>query len=999
MVSKTIVGSAYRGFESLPLRMSESVRCAARACGQCGLPRLLRIGAGMAVAGAFAASAFVAAAYGQYAPLAYEVVYRPPGLAYRVLRSPHFDVIFEGDAESLARETAAILESELPRAQARFPGGHAVRMPVVLDGFSDRATGLVSPVPFRQEIGAVSIKGSRLSARHESWMWAVAPHEVVHAAHAQLGSGRGVVGIVRRVAPDLARALQLWVPPGIAEGVAVYHESHLQPGAGRLNHPLFQMHFWAAMASRRPWTLAQMLEVPAFALPPDRYYVGGANLYNYFAGTGVMSRAARLHDKFPFLGFGVELWAATGELPFRTGRRFRREMRAAEEARQRRLGPLTQSVTIASGPGHIYRRPRWLDEGTLIVHASGNDLPRGLYKLDAEGGKPKRLSLLSLPEDYHYSLSEDRDAVFFSRYVRDPLAHTRLVADAFRLDLEKGSVARLTRGARIHAPIPSEDGMWALRNIGQFNQWVHVSSAGVIVPLMITGRTLFVQLARRPGSGDVAVLARRDGVQGLYRVQFGEKHGAIGPWLFLRDASIFDISWSTSGRFLLLAADLGGVTNVYALDVEEDDLFQLTNVPYGAFEGALSPDGRRLAFVEARHEGTDIKIVPFAPEMGLFVSPAERQPLSDIPSLDASTRAPVLEGGVVERYRAARHMAPRIFFPLARYPMMEEHDGDFRLGFGAGLGMQGGDPLQRLAYGLEAMYQSGRLWGEVTARSAIWPVRMSVTAYDRLSTVVTREDGGPSRARRLGREEAGVQLDLRLPLVLHDNVRRTTLLLGAGIAASGERRFDAAGSSTVVRAADGTSHGVFRSHVSLLSAISLSHGIRYNRADLLPAAGLRLSVSGLSDLWAEAAENRHTVLARLSWYRAIVPRWNLALRARASLLAQNRGAIFSLRRLLPRGNEDAFLGRGMYYGGDAEAVLPLWHVDNGFLTVPLYVKAAYAYGFAEMMRPTTPGRHQWRQLSAVGGGLGLQLRLYYQLDLDLRLGTTLDRDHGWVTFR
>ncbi len=998
MVSKTIVGSAYRGFESLPLRMSESVRCAARACGQCSLPRLLRLACGAAVAGAFAASAFVAAAYGQYAPLAYEVIYRPAGLAYRVLRSPHFDVIFEGDAELLARETAAILEAELPRAQARFPGGHAVRMPVVLDGFSDRASGLVSPVPFRQQIGAVAVKGSRLSARHESWIWAVAPHELVHAAHAQLGSGRGVVGIVRRVAPDLARALQLWVPPGIAEGVAVYHESHLQPGAGRLNHPLFQMQFWAAMASRRPWTLAQMLEVPAFALPPDRYYVGGANLYRYFAGTDVISRAARLHDKIPFLGFGVELWTATGELPFRTGRRFRREMRMAEEARQRRLGPFTQSVAIASGPGHIYRRPRWLDGGTLIVHASGNDLPRGLYQLDAEGGRPKRLSLQSLPEDYHYSLSEDRDAVVFSRYVRDPLAHTRLVADAFRLDLEKDSVARLSRGARIHSPLQIEDGLWALQNTGQFNQWVHVSSAGAIMPVTAARRTLFVQLARRPGSGDVAVLARKDGVQGLYRARQG-RGLAMEPWLFLRDASIFDISWSASGEFLLLAADLGGVVNVFALDVEKDALAQLTNVPYGAFEGAVSPDGRRLAFVEARHEGADIKIAPFSPGRGRIVSPAERLPLSDIPSLDAPSRAPALAGGVIERYRATRHMAPRIFFPLARYPVMEDHGGDFRLGFGAGLGMQGGDPLQRAAYGLEAMYQSGRLWGEVTARSALWPVRMSVTAFDRLSTVVIREGGGSSRARRLGREEVGVQLDLRLPLVLRDNVRRTTLLLGAGISALGERRFDAAGASTPVRSADGTSHGVFRSHVSLLSAASLSHGIRYNRADLLPAAGLRLTVSGLSDLWAEASGNRHTILARLSWHRAIVPRWNLALRARASLLAQNRGAIFSLRQLLPRGNEDAFLGRGMYYGGDVEAVLPLWHVDNGFLIVPLYVKAVYAYGFAETMRPASPGRQSWQQLSAVGGGLGLQLRLYYQLDLDLRMGTTLDRDHGWITFR
>ena len=998
MVSKTIVGSAYRGFESLPLRMSLTVRRAARAGGHDALPSLVRRACRVAAAGAVAACTLAMAAHGQFAPLAYEVVYRPPGLEYRVLRSAHFDVIFEGDAEALARETAAVLEAELPRAQSRFPGGHAVRMPVVLEGFSDRASGLVSPAPFRQEISAVAIKGSRLSARHESWIWAVAPHEVVHAAHAQLGDSRGVVGTVRRVAPDLARALQLWVPPGVAEGVAVYHESHLQPGAGRLNHPLFQMHFWAAMASRRSWTLAQLLEVPAFALPPDRYYVGGANFYRHFAGTGVVQRAARLHDRIPFLGFGLELWSATGEFPARTGRRFRKEMRVAEQARQRSLGPLTRAAAVASGPGHVYRRPRWLDETTLIVHASGNDLPRGLYSIGAEGGGPERISLQSLAEDFHYSLSEDRQAVLFSRYVRGVLSHTRFVADAFRLDLETGRVDRLTRGSRIHAPVHFGDGLWALRNTGQFNEWVHVSSTGAIAPVTATERALFVQLARCPGSGDVAVLARKDGRQGLYRARHGEKP-ILEPWLFLRDASIFDISWSESGHYLLLSADLGGVVNVYALDVARDALVKLTNVPYGAFEGVLSPDGSRLAFVEARHEGADIKIVPFAPEKGLSVAMSERLELSEAPRLGAPAPVPTLDGGSIERYRAGHRLAPRIFFPLARFPMMADSGDDVRPGFGAGMGLQGGDPLQRVAYGIEGMYQAGRLWGEATVRSAFWPVRASVTVFDRLSTVATSAPGSASGARRLGREELGVQLGLRLPLVLRDNVRRTTLVLGAGVTALGERRFDAAGASIGVRSADGTSHGLFSSHVRLGTAVSLAHGIRYNRADLWPAAGMVLTISGLTDMWAEAREHRQSVLARFSLYRAMVPRWNLALRARASLLAQNQGGIFSLRRLLPRGSEDAFLGRGLFYGADAEAVLPLWHVDNGFLIVPLYVKALYAYGFAETMQRARRSRHSWRRLSAVGGGLGLQLRLYYHFDLDLRLGLALDRGNRWVTFR
>ena len=45
-------------------------------------------------------------------PVTYGVVYRPSGVRYLVLKSPHFDMIFQEGAEAEAREAAAILEAE-----------------------------------------------------------------------------------------------------------------------------------------------------------------------------------------------------------------------------------------------------------------------------------------------------------------------------------------------------------------------------------------------------------------------------------------------------------------------------------------------------------------------------------------------------------------------------------------------------------------------------------------------------------------------------------------------------------------------------------------------------------------------------------------------------------------------------------------------------------------------------------------------------------------------
>ncbi len=969
------------------------------------MQRLARIALACATIHAVASHLFADAVQAQTVPLVYEVTYRPPGLEYRVLRLPHFDVIFESGAEPAAREAAAILESELPRAQARFPRGRTLSMPVVIVGFSDRAGGFVAPFPFRQEIEAVGIKGSRLSARHTSWMWAVAPHEVVHAAQAQSGSTRGVVGIMRRMAPDLARALQLWVPPGIAEGVAVYHESHVQAQAGRLNHPFFQMQFWAAMASRRPWTLAQLLERPAFALSAGRHYVGGANFYRYFVqqdSARVLRRAATLHERIPFLGYGIELWHASGRSPAHIGRRFRAAMRADESARQRARGPLTEAATVAHGPGHAYRRPRWLDATTLVAHARGMDLPQGLYTIDIPGGGLRRLSLQALSEDYFFSMSADARTVMFSRYVRGVLAHGRSIADVFTLEIASRRVSRRTRGARVHAPIAGEGGIWALRNEGQFNQWVRIAATGSIEPLTSASRTTFLQLAQRPAHGDVAVLARKDGRQGIYRARWtGDRMPELEPWLFFSDASIYDMSWSMDGRYLLFCADRGAVANVHALDVERNVVVQLTNVLFGAFEGVLSPDGRTLAYVEFRHEGYDIRIMPFAPEDALLVGAAERLGPSDIPHPEAFSPFPSHGEDATVPYRARRYLRPRILFPVARYRPLASVPGGVRLGFGAGVGMQGGDPLGRWAFGFEGLRQAGRFWGEMTIRSAAVPVRTSLTLYDRPSTVIGRVRGEnlAAQARRLGREEVGVRLDLGLPLVLHDNVRSTTARVALGSVYAGERLFDVEGRSLAVRAPNGQPVGIFRSRFGLRPRVQLRHGIRYNRADLAPAAGLELVSAMHLDAWTEGGGNRRAIYAHASWYRAMVPRLNLALRLRGSLLAQNQGAIFRLDRFLPRGREATYLGRGTYLGLSLEVLQPLWHIDNGFLLVPLYLKALYVYGFAEMVRPADGRRRPWQQVSALGPGLGMQLRLFYQLDFDLRLGITFC-DGAWrLTYR
>ena len=308
-------------------------------------------------------------------------------------------------------------------------------------------------------------------------------------------------------------------------------------------------------------------------------------------------------------------WHGRSAVP--TRRALRQGWQTRAQTRLDALGPLTGATTLASADGLEHRRPRWLDDATLVAYVQGYATRPGFYRIDAQTGRRTPISHQAVTEDYYFSLGPYTSALHFARYVPDPLVLIQARADAFRLDARTGEAVRQTTDARLLAPVPAPGGgLWALRNDGPFNQWVHAGADGAVRPMTDFARGRFQLLAPSPTDAEtVAVLLNVRGRQGLFRATVEE--GAVtafAPWLVFEDASIYDASWGPDGRHLLFAADLGGVSNAYAYDTQQDRLLKLTNEPFGALEPNLSPDGTALAFVSYHHERWDLMRMPFAPD-------------------------------------------------------------------------------------------------------------------------------------------------------------------------------------------------------------------------------------------------------------------------------------------------------------------------------------------------------------------------------------------------
>jgi hypothetical protein len=81
---------------------------------------------------------------------------------------------------------------------------------------------------------------------------------------------------------------------------------------------------------------------------------------------------------------------------------------------------------------------------------------------------------------------------------------------------------------------------------------------------------------------------------------------------------------------------------------------------------------------------------------------------------------------------------------------------------------------------------------------------------------------------------------------------------------------------------------------------------------------------------------------------------------------------------------------------EAEVTQPLWYIDDGTTVLPVYAEALALYGFGETLGSVEGGRWQ-RELSSLGGGMSLRVRLFYGFRFDLRVGAAYRPEANDVT--
>ena len=622
----------------------------------------------------------------------------PPWFHFRTISTARVSVHFHEGCEATARKAAALADEILERHTARY-GQTVGRVQIVIVDAQDDANGFASPIPYPLvTIRAVAPDGGDGFGNYDDWLRLVLTHELAHVVH--LEEAHGLWRFGRHV---LGRAPFLF-PNSFAmswmiEGLATYEETE-GTAFGRGRNPDSRMVLRAAaLEGRFPKEDQAIYAFDAWPAGQTPYLFGEAFLRHLTETSGeqAVPRIARQHATqiLPYLD-GRSVKKATGSGLHRQWKTWAEQSIEAfeREAASRRADGLTASRPLTTR-GVRQAGPRWSPDGQWIAYTSGTLVRFPEVRLvRPDGSGDRRLALRRGGAGLSWS-PDGREIVLAELQVHRTFA---LHGDLSAVDVASGRARRLTRGARAWDPDVSPDGRTVVfaRKLGDRSELFTVAADGRSAPRPLTASAPGVEWSspRWSPAGD-AIAAARLLPGGWLDVAIVSPETGAARQLTHDRAKDVEPTFTPDGAEVVFCSDRDGVSNLWAARVADGALRRVTNVLGGAFQPAVSPDGRFVAYSSYSSKGYDVHVAPLVPaaEASAGADPAPAGAWVD--DRPAPPPDPLPSAAPVERYAPWKTLWPRFWTPWLR---LDEDDP--RLGVATG----GSDPLFRHVWAAQTSY-------------------------------------------------------------------------------------------------------------------------------------------------------------------------------------------------------------------------------------------------------------------------------------------------------
>lgn len=532
-----------------------------------------------------------------------------PDLTWRTLSTEHFSIHFHGGEEQLAEEMATVVELVYEKMTKELNWEPKEPTEVVLIDNTDSANGYAQYLPKNTIVIYVTAPESTTTlSLYEDWNDAIFTHEYTHILH--LDTVARWNAALRYVFGRII-AINGLAPGWVVEGQATMQETwHTPAGRGRASIP--DMIKRTATISGHFPPLGTMDGFQTANPGGNNRYLFGQDFMNFIAqehGEQVWTEWNHNYGGgIPYLlpskkTFGVRLpvlyddWKASAE------QRYAKQKADIESAG---LTP----YTLLTGASRNCAGATFSPDGSKIVYSCYSLKDGSSVYISAPNGADEYEAIRGTFGRY-FGWRADSKAFAYSAL--RTVNRFNLYSDVY-LHTIGSSTNMLTGGKRSRDPEFRSDGQQLLvvTNKAQNNQLATLTIDQRLNALTENSdHTQYSTPRFSPDGKWIAVSMWRAGQRDIWILD-GE--GVPVQQITNDKALDTDPRWAADGQRLYFSSDRTGVFNIFALELNTAEIFQVSNVLTGAFYPSISPDQKTAVFSLYQHYGYAIATMPLQPE-------------------------------------------------------------------------------------------------------------------------------------------------------------------------------------------------------------------------------------------------------------------------------------------------------------------------------------------------------------------------------------------------
>ncbi|MDR6564003.1 MULTISPECIES: hypothetical protein [unclassified Arcicella] len=553
----------------------------------------------------------------------------PASLKWSQIKTPHFRLIFPTNIQSIGQRTANVLETVYQPVSNSL--GHNPRpISILLQNQTTVSNGFVSLFPRRSEFYTTPPQDYTLLGTN-NWLDLLAVHEFRHVVQYD----KALTGITKLVYTifgnnGLGIINSLAVPNWFAEGDAVGTESALTT-SGRGKIPAFDMALRTQLLTKGAYSYSKAVGGSYKNFIPN-HYVNGYLMTSYMKtkyGADAWDKILEGTYRMPFYPFSFssnikKVTGLTAEQLYSNAfedakKRWQTQLKDIEET------PVASLQTNKNKFFTNYEFPQILPDGRILALKSGLSDIQQFVMLDKQNTEEKVIELGIFNNAGMLSVAGTK--VAWAEFNFDVRWGQRDYSVIKVYDFNTETTKTITHKTKFAAPALSNDASKIVvvetTAENNYNLVVLATESGKEIARIPNPNNAFYIHPRWTPDNEILAVKLLNGKKNIVSINadsYAEKE-LFSP---ITENIAHPVK---SGNYVLFNSGVTGIDNIFAFDITTNKRYQVTNRKFGAFNPAVSADGKLLYFNDFTENGHRVVEMPFSPNQFLAFDETLNKPV------------------------------------------------------------------------------------------------------------------------------------------------------------------------------------------------------------------------------------------------------------------------------------------------------------------------------------------------------------------------------------